>query len=141
LRTDLYYLTTTVLGCNDLQATARQVLWNRIWRFLDRPGRLADEAAWTPRDRDVARWYSWLMLAGYGLLLVMVATVMVPTATRITVQAVHEIAVASSALAVADVLLFLALNFWQPVVAAALAIRGFARRRRPRPPAKAETPA
>jgi hypothetical protein len=141
LRTDLYYLTTTVLGCNDLQATARQVLWNRIWRFLDRPGRLADEAAWTPRDRDVARWYSWLMLAGYGLLLVMVATVMVPTATRITVQAVHEIAVASSALAVADVLLFLALNFWQPVVAAALAIRGFARRRRPRPPAKAKTPA
>jgi hypothetical protein len=141
LRTDLYYLTTTVLGCNDLQTTARQMLWNRIWRLLDRPGRLADEAAWTPRDRHVARWYSWLMLAGYGLLLVIVATVAVPTAVRLTEQAVHEIVVATSVLAVADVLLFLALNFWQPVVAAALATRGVARRRRPRPAAKAETPA
>jgi len=134
LRTDLYYLATTVLGCNDLQSAARQVLWNRLWRLLHRPARLADETAWTPRDRAAARWYSWLMLAGYGLLLVIVATVMVPTAVRLTVQAVHELAAASSPLRVADVLAFLALNFWQPVVAAALAIRGLAARyRSPRP--------
>ena len=30
LRTDLYYLAMTVLGCNDLQATARQVLRARV---------------------------------------------------------------------------------------------------------------
>jgi hypothetical protein len=136
LRTDLYYLTSTVLGCNDLQTTARQLMWNRIWRFLGRPARLADESAWTPRDSAAARWYSWLMLAGYGLLLLMVATVLVPTGTRLTVQAVHELAIASSPLRVADVLLFLALNFWQPVTAAALATWAFTRRRRPRPAAR-----
>ena len=111
-----------------------QVMWNRLWRLVDRPARLADESAWTPRDGAVARWYSWLLLAGYGLLLIMVATVLVPTATRLTVQAVHELAIATSPLRVADVLAFLALNFWQPVVAAALAIWGLTRRRRrPRP--------
>ena len=70
------------------------------------------------------------MLAGYGLLLVLVATVLVPTGTRLTVQAVHELAIATSPLRVADVLAFLALNFWQPVTAAALAIWAFTRRRR-----------
>jgi hypothetical protein len=130
LRTDLYYLTTTVLGCNDLQAASRQVLWNRIWRLLDRPARLTDESAWTPRDAGAARWYSWLMLAGYGLMLAVVATVLVPTGTRLTVQAVHELAIATSPLRVADVLAFLALNFWQPVTAAALAVWAFTRRRR-----------
>jgi hypothetical protein len=134
LRTDLYYLAITVLGCSDLQATSRQMLRNRLWRLLDRPARLADESAWTPRDRAAARWYSWLMVAGYALLLVIVATAVVPTAVRITGQAAHELAVASSPLRVADVLAFLALNFWQPAVAAALAVRGLARRqRRPRP--------
>ena len=44
LRTDLYYLATTVLGCNDLQATARQVLRARV--------RLAGGPAWAARHRD-----------------------------------------------------------------------------------------
>ena len=101
------------------------MLWNRIWRLTGRPARESDESAWTPRDAAVARWYSWLMLAGYGLLLVLVATVLVPTGTRLTVQAVHELAIATSPLRVADVLAFLALNFWQPVTAAALAIWAF----------------
>jgi hypothetical protein len=129
LRTDLYYLATTVLGCNDLQTTARQLLWNRVWRFLRRPGRLADESAWTPRDASAARWYSWLMVAGYGLLLVIIAIVLVPTGVRLTRQAVHDLVLAGSPLRAADVLLFLALNFWQPVTAGALALRGFVSRR------------
>jgi hypothetical protein len=129
LRTDLYYLATTVLGCNDLQTTARQLLWNRVWRFLRRPGRLADESAWTARDASAARWYSWLMVAGYGLLLVIIAIVLVPTGVRLTRQAVHDLVLAGSPLRAADVLLFLALNFWQPVTAGALALRGFVRRR------------
>jgi hypothetical protein len=129
LRTDLYYLATTVLGCNDLQTTARQLLWNRVWRFLHRPGRLADESAWTPRDASAARWYSWLMVAGYGLLLVVIAIVLVPTGVRLTRQAVHDLVLAGSPLRAADVLLFLALNFWQPVTAGALALRGYIRRR------------
>ena len=129
LRTDLYYLASTVLGCNDLQATARQMMWNRLWRFLRRPARLADESAWTPRDASAARWYSWLMVAGYGWLLAIIAIVLVPTAVRLTRQAVHDLVRAGSPLRAADVLLFLALNFWQPAVAGALALRGFTRRR------------
>ena len=129
LRTDLYYLATTVLGCNDLQTTARQMLWNRLWRFLRRPARLADETAWTPRDASAARWYSWLLVAGYGWLLAIIAIVLVPTAVRLTEQAVHDLVRAGSPLRAADVLLFLALNFWQPAVAGALALRGFVRRR------------
>jgi hypothetical protein len=57
------------------------------------------------------------------------ATVLVPTAVRLTRQAVHDLVLASSPLRAADVLLFLALNFWQPAVAAALAVWGFTRRR------------
>ena len=41
LRTDLYYLATTVLGCNDLQATARQVLRARVRWLLGQRGPLA----------------------------------------------------------------------------------------------------
>jgi hypothetical protein len=133
LRTDLYYLATAVLGCNDLQTAARQMLWNRVWRVLRRPGRLADESAWTPRDASAARWYSWLLLAGYGWLLFIIVTVLVPAAVRLTRQSVHDLALASSPLRAADVLAFLVLNFWQPAVAAALAIWGLTRRRgRPR---------
>jgi hypothetical protein len=48
---------------------------------------------------------------------------------RLTRQAVHDLVQAGSPLRAADVLLFLALNFWQPAVAGALALRGFTRRR------------
>src|SRR5205814_2146056 len=61
LRTDLYFLVTTAIGCNDLQTVARQMLHNHVSRLLRRPGKLIDPAAWTPRDRGVARWYCWLM--------------------------------------------------------------------------------
>jgi hypothetical protein len=135
LRTDLYYLATAVLGCNDLQTAAREMLWNRVWRLLRRPGRLADESAWTARDASAARWYSWLLVAGYGLLLVIIATVLVPTAVRLTRQAVHNLVLAGSPLRAADVLVFLVLNFWQPAAAAALAIWALTRRRRGRPQA------
>jgi hypothetical protein len=136
LRTDLYYTVSTVLGCNDLQTAARQMLRNRFWRLLNRPGRLADESAWTSRDASVARWYSWLLLAGYGWLLAVIAIVAVPTAVRLTRQSVHELALAGSPLRVADVLLFLVLNFWQPAPAGSLAAWGLIRRRRGRPGAR-----
>jgi hypothetical protein len=130
LRTDLYYLATTVLGCNDLQTTARQLLVNRALRLLGRPDRLADESAWHPRDLSVARWYSWLMVAGYALLTAMLVTTAFPVGIRLTELAVHELTSTSSVLRMADVIAFLGLNFWEPALAAALAIRAFRRRRR-----------
>ncbi|MEV7414173.1 hypothetical protein [Streptomyces sp. NPDC089919] len=65
LRTDVYVLITTWLGCVDLHTTAVQLLRNRLLRLLRRPERTADESAWHPVDRRVGRWYSWLILGGY----------------------------------------------------------------------------
>lgn len=129
LRTDLYYLVITVLGCNDLQATARQMLRNRFWRLVGRAGKLADESAWHPRDAAVARWYSWLMLAGYALIIAMLVTTALPIGLRLTEQAIHELTVSRSVLTVGDVLAFLVLNFWEPVLALTLTVRAFRRRR------------
>ncbi|MCA1676834.1 MAG: hypothetical protein LC799_33215, partial [Actinobacteria bacterium] len=58
LRTDIYHLVCTVMGCNDLHTTARGVLRNRVNALLGRPDRIVDEEQWHPRDRQVARWYA-----------------------------------------------------------------------------------
>jgi len=131
LRTDLYYLATTAAGCNDLQTVARQMLLNRFWRLIRRPGRMADPAAWHPRDAAIARWYSWLMAGGYVLLTVMLVTTAFPVGIRLTEIAWHELTSASSPARIADALAFLGLNFWEPALAAGLAIAAFRRRRRP----------
>ncbi|MFR9797285.1 hypothetical protein ACL02U_15450 [Streptomyces sp. MS06] len=139
LRTDLYYLAITVLGCNDLQTTARQMLRNRLMRLLRRPERTVDESTWRERDRDVARWYSWLMLAGYVFLTVTLLTAAIPTGIRLTEVAVHKLHTDLSPVNVADVLTFLVLNFWEPVLAAYLAFRAWRRRSRPAVPTAKET--
>lgn len=79
LRNDGYYLVTTVLGCVDLHGTAMAVLRNRWNRLRRRPDRLVDETAFHPVDRRAARWYSWLVVAGYGTALVMLAAVGLPS--------------------------------------------------------------
>jgi hypothetical protein len=65
LRTDLYALIHTMLGCVDLHTVATQMLRNRVNRLLGRRDRLADETDWHPADRRAARWYSWLIVVGY----------------------------------------------------------------------------
>ncbi|GII77353.1 hypothetical protein Sru01_23350 [Sphaerisporangium rufum] len=82
LRTDLYVLVTTALGCVDLHATAKGMLANRVNRLLGRPGRLVDESAWHPVDRRVARWYSWLIVAGYAVSLTTFVLAVVPIVYR-----------------------------------------------------------
>jgi hypothetical protein len=69
LRTDMYYLVVTVLGCVDLHTTSMRLLRNRFRRLTGRPSAF-DETAWHPTDRRVARWYSWLVLTGYVLTVV-----------------------------------------------------------------------
>jgi len=128
LRTDLYYLAITVLGCNDLQTTARQMLRNRVMRLLRRPDRLVDESTWGERDRQIARWYQWLLPAGYLFLTVTLLTAAIPTGIRLTEVAVHKLGGDLSPANVADVLTFLTLNFWEPVFAAYLALRAWRRR-------------
>ncbi|MEU2718207.1 hypothetical protein [Streptomyces sp. NPDC007205] len=130
LRTDLYYLAITVLGCNDLQTTARQMLRNRLMRLWNKPERMVDERGWGERDRQIARWYSWLMVAGYVFLTVTLLTAAVPTGIRLTAVAVHKLGSDLSPANAADVLTFLVLNFWEPVFAACLALRAWRRRTR-----------
>jgi len=138
LRTDLYFLAVTVLGCNDLQTACRQLLSNRFNSALGRRSQLVDEETSTPRDRQVARWYSWLMVAGYVFLTVLLLTVMLPAAIRITKLALHQLSGAHSILGILDVVVFLILNFSEFMVVGFLALRSY--RRRSRPAAASATP-
>ncbi len=78
LRTDLYVLVSTALGCVDLHTTAKQSVANKFHRLLGRTHRLHDESAWHPVDRRVARWYSWFVLVGYAFSLTTFALALLP---------------------------------------------------------------
>ncbi|GIH68086.1 hypothetical protein [Sphaerimonospora thailandensis] len=82
LRTDLYVLVSTALGCVDLHTTAMRMLRNRVNRLLGRRHRLVDESDWHPVDRRVARWYSWLIVAGYTVSLTTFAVAILPIVYR-----------------------------------------------------------
>lgn len=123
LRTDLYYLAVTVLGCVDLHGAAHGLLRNRLYRLLGRPDRVVDESTWHPRDIAVARWYSWLMTAGYAFLLVVAGVAVVPTTLRMLHIVLSRFHGPQSFANIADVTVFLALNVSQFVVAIALALR------------------
>ncbi len=137
LRTDLYYLATTVLGCNDLQTVSRQMLFNRANRLLGRHERLVDESAWHPRDHAVARWYSWLMAAGYGVLSVILVTALIPATVRLADLTIKHLGSHPSAWSVADAVVFLILQFGQLYLVAFIALRNYRRRRSARAAAAA----
>ena len=131
LRTDIYYLVTTVLGCIDLQTTSRQLLANRVNRALGRHERLFDEHQWHPRDRKAARWYAPLVVVGYGVSLAMLLLVVAPLAWEFFGQAIDRVLFGSGSTAQAiDAAGLLAVNGGQVVLAAVLAIR---QRRRSNP--------
>jgi hypothetical protein len=129
LRTDLYFLATTVLGCNDLQGASRGYLANWVNTRLRRRSRLVPADTWTPRDVAVSRWYSWLMVGGYGVLTFVIVTVMAPTAVRIVEIVVRKLQHQHSFFGIADLVVFLILNFSELAIAGYLAVRSY---RRPR---------
>ncbi len=132
LRTDVYHLITTVLGCVDLHTTARELLHNRAWRLLGRTDRLADETRWDPRDRAAARWYAPLYALGYAAMLAVLVFVALPLAWHFLGTAIA--AVTDPAVPAArfwDALLFLVASVGQLVLAAALAVRDRRRSRKP----------
>src|SRR5918998_1022845 len=56
LRTDLYFVYTTALGCTNLHEVTSAYLRDRFdWLPGVRPSRV-DEASWSPRDKQVAPW-------------------------------------------------------------------------------------
>jgi hypothetical protein len=78
LQTDIYFVITTALGCYDLHAASRALVLNRMWRLLRHPERVRDGDAWTPRDRQVARWYAPLFAIGAAVLLAVFTWGLVP---------------------------------------------------------------
>ncbi len=82
LRTDLYVLITTALGCVDLHTAATRTLANRVNRLLGRTDRITDPARLHPVDRRVARWYSWLVVVGYSFTFATLALVLIPVLWR-----------------------------------------------------------
>lgn len=130
LRTDLYYLITTVMGCNDLQTVARQRLQNGMVHILGRPDRKVHPDTWHPKDRSAARWYVWLMVAGYGFLGGTLIFAGLPAAISVTELALSKLGTHHSLLNICDVLLFLVLNFGEIALAGFLAARAYRRRAR-----------
>lgn len=91
LRTDVYYLVTTAMGCVDLQTTTRGMLRNRVNSALGRRDRMVDEDRWHPRDRRVARWYLPVHVAGYALMLGLLVAVLLPLTWQFLGRAVRTV--------------------------------------------------
>lgn len=141
LQTDVYYLVVTVLGCVDLQTTAKQLLANRWCALLGRPARF-DPEVWHPRDRSVARWYSVLMVAGYAFCLGTLAFGLLPSAVRVFATVLARLSAhgSHSAAGLTDSVLFLLLSVGEVVVAGGLFLRERRSRRAASAAATASSP-
>ena len=130
LQTDIYHMICTAIGCVDLQTVARRTLRNRVNRLLRRPDRLLDESSWHPRDRAVARWYSWLLLVGYSASIVTVLVAVLPTAYRFLSGVFGRFIHPATAAGLTDSAIFLALNVLQIVLITWIVRRERRQRRR-----------
>ena len=78
LETDVYYVITTALGCYDLHAASRARLVDQFSRWWGRTREPTDASRWTPRDRQVARWYAPGFAIGAAVLLVVAVKGLIP---------------------------------------------------------------
>ncbi|MEV7546766.1 hypothetical protein [Streptomyces sp. NPDC089915] len=134
LRTDVYVLITTVLGCVDLHTTAVRMLANRVNRLLGRTDRLTDESLWHPVDRRAARWYSWLLPIGYAVSLTTFLWGVGPVFLSMTAASLDRFGAGHHAtwVQLLDAAVFLVLTFGQIAFALWLAARERLRGRRAR---------
>ncbi|MFJ4672924.1 hypothetical protein [Kitasatospora purpeofusca] len=131
LRTDLYVLLSTALGCVNLHAAAVDVLRNTVGRVTGRPP--VDLEVHHPVDRRAARWYSWLMVVGYAFTLTMFAGVVVPTAYRLLHDVWLRMTGQGSTAARLDSIVLLLLSLAQTAAVVVLAVRERRAARRPAP--------
>ncbi|RZB17447.1 hypothetical protein StrepF001_22375 [Streptomyces sp. F001] len=125
LRTDVYYLISTVLGCVDLQTVTRELLGNRVNALLGRRDRLVDESRWHPRDQRVARWYAPFQVMGYAFAIATLLFVVVPLAWQFFGTALRTIA-SGGALPTSrfwDAAAVLGFSLFEPAIAAVLFLR------------------
>ncbi|MFE9452197.1 hypothetical protein [Streptomyces sp. NPDC006739] len=121
LRTDLYVLLTTALGCADLHGASATVLRNAVRRRTGRPA--LDLSGYGAADRRVARWYAWLLPVGYALTLLSFAAVVVPSAYRLLSGLFGRLRAGAPMTGILDSATLLALLLAQLLVVAVLALR------------------
>jgi len=93
LRTDLYAVLITCLGCRNLSRISRLTMAGLFRRHAAAED--AELAAANPRDRAVARWYGWVQVGG-GILVAFYFVVFFAPAVVYTVRWVVSGLVASS---------------------------------------------
>ena len=81
MRTDLYAVMVNALGCTNLWRVTMFTIARRL-RLLSTAAR-RDLARASPRDLRVARWYSWLCVAGLAVATWMFVAVIIPTVWRV----------------------------------------------------------
>jgi hypothetical protein len=132
LRTDLYVLITTVLGCVDLHGTTRKLLADVFLRTVRRNRPRADRSTWHPVDRRVARWWAWCVVLGYAFNLGTLVFAVVPILMRLINGVVARLTAHSTPGGhLVDAVFFLALTSSQ--IAATIWLSNRERRRRTTP--------
>ncbi|HEY1353995.1 MAG TPA: hypothetical protein VGF67_30660 [Ktedonobacteraceae bacterium] len=97
LRTDVYYVCANLCKCIDLHATTRRYLRNQWFRLRRRPEKMEDTSLWNPRDRQVARWYAPVMVAGYLAATVLGVLALWPLLSQVVGELLRHLFVASAA--------------------------------------------
>lgn len=129
LQTDLYYVFANLLRCADLQNATRFQVRARIRRLLRRPPGEPD-ADWSDRDRQMARWYAPVLVAGYCFSLGSLAWAGIPTIVHFMSLIVDRLSGSGTSLsAVLDATSFLTLTSLQFGTVAYVALRDRRRRR------------
>jgi hypothetical protein len=128
LRTDLYYVITTALGCQDLHGATRAYLRNQLRRLIFRRWSEVDETAWTERDRRFVPFYTPLMIGGVVILLGMAAVALLPAALQALGMLVDGLFSGGAGPRVWDAVGFLIFGFAPIIVALGIHIRTWLRR-------------
>jgi putative peptide zinc metalloprotease protein len=81
LRTDLYAVLITCLGCRNLSRVSRLTM---IGRYRRRTAAEENELATAdPRDRAIARWYGWVQLGGVAVVMFYFVAFFVPATVHV----------------------------------------------------------
>ena len=134
LQTDVYYIVATALGCYDLHAATRTVVANRIWRVLQRPGRVRALDAWTERDLRVARWYAPFFAVGVFVILAVGVLALLPVMSGVVRMTADGLAQGVSSTRFWDAAVFIAITVAQISFFAYLTLRDRRGRTRPSTP-------
>ena len=78
LRTDLYFVLTTALGCTNLHEATSAYLRARLQRVPGVRPSTTDDQDWSPRDRRIAPWFALITLAGAVFVIAAAIIVVLP---------------------------------------------------------------